>query len=110
MVTIIIDALDECNPGTRRHLLEALQSILRKSPTLVKIFVSSRDDQDIVYRLEKYPNLEISSRKNTNDINKFVVTETAELIMSGDLLRYSQRKDEIQQKIIDQVALKADGM
>ncbi|KAL6411384.1 hypothetical protein AUP68_05091 [Ilyonectria robusta] len=110
MVTIIIDALDECNPDVRRNLLEGLQSILQKSPTLVKIFVSSRDDQDIVYRLERYPNLEISSKKNTGDINKFVAAETVELITSGDLLRYSKRKDELSRRIINQVALKADGM
>ena len=46
--TIILDALDECEEITRHELLEALDSIISKSANVVKIFVSSRDDIDIV--------------------------------------------------------------
>lgn len=46
--TIILDALDECDEGTRPELLEAFDSIISKSANVVKIFVSSRDDIDIV--------------------------------------------------------------
>lgn len=46
--TIIIDALDECEEGTRHELLEALDDIISKSTEVVKIFVTSRDDIDIV--------------------------------------------------------------
>ena len=46
--TIILDALDECEEITRHELLEALDSIISKSTNVVKIFVSSRDDIDIV--------------------------------------------------------------
>jgi hypothetical protein len=45
---IIIDALDECNNETRHELLEALDEIISQSDQLVKVFVSSRDDVDIV--------------------------------------------------------------
>lgn len=110
MVTIIIDALDECNPETRKDLVQALQDIILKSPTLVKILVSSRDDQDIVYRLTKYPNLEISSARNGNDIVRYVESQTASLVKAGDLLRYSTRKDEIRSKIVCELSNKADGM
>lgn len=46
--TIILDALDECEEITRYKLLEALDSIISSSTNVVKIFVSSRDDIDIV--------------------------------------------------------------
>jgi hypothetical protein len=46
--TIIIDALDECDEDLRYELLEALDVIVCKSVEIVKIFVSSRDDIDIV--------------------------------------------------------------
>jgi hypothetical protein len=59
LTTIVIDALDECVPDKRADLLEALEDILRKSSRLVKIFMSSRDDQDLVYHLQDYPNLEL---------------------------------------------------
>ena len=46
--TIILDALDECDKSTRHELFEAFDEIITKSVQLVKIFVSSRDDIDIV--------------------------------------------------------------
>jgi hypothetical protein len=49
VAAIIIDALDKCLPDTRADILDAFTNILHNSSTLVKLFVSSRDDQDIVY-------------------------------------------------------------
>lgn len=46
--TIIIDALDECEDSTRHELLDALDNIVIQSAEIVKIFISSRDDVDIV--------------------------------------------------------------
>ncbi|RYP43646.1 hypothetical protein DL768_009821 [Monosporascus sp. mg162] len=90
-VTIILDALDECNPITRKDLLVTIESILRESSCLVKIFVSSRDDQDIVYKLQGYPNLELSSDRNSSDITNSI-------------------KQELRQKIIREVVSGAAGM
>lgn len=45
---IVLDALDECEENKRYKLLEAFESIIRSSGDVVKIFVSSRDDIDIV--------------------------------------------------------------
>jgi hypothetical protein len=101
VVIIVIDALDECNPATRRQFLNAMESILRDSSSLVKIFVSSRDDQDIVYKLQQYPNLELSSDRNQDDIAKFVESETNSMIKSGAMLRYSTSKEELRQRIIE---------
>jgi hypothetical protein len=47
-ITIIIDALDECDINKRWELLSGLQQIIQKSKQLVKIFASSREDGDIV--------------------------------------------------------------
>ena len=65
MTTIVVDALDECDPLTRQSLLDAFEHILKESAGLVKIFVSSRNDQDIVCTLRAYPNMSISSQKKT---------------------------------------------
>ncbi|KAK4118030.1 ankyrin [Parathielavia appendiculata] len=110
VVIIVIDALDECNPATRRQFLIAMESIVRDCSSLVKIFVSSRDDQDIVYKLQDYPNLELSSDKNRDDIAKFVESETNSMIESGTMLRYSTSKEELRQKIIKEVTSGAHGM
>ena len=46
--TIVLDALDECEKHTRHELLEAFDEIISESTEVVKVFVSSRDDIDIV--------------------------------------------------------------
>ena len=46
-----------------------LEHLLQESPCIVKIFVSSRDDQDIVCKLRNYPTLDLSSDRNSEDIN-----------------------------------------
>ena len=109
-VVIIIDALDECDRDTRSDLLEFLESILQESSSLVKIFVSSRDDQDIVCQLQNYPSLELSSDRNSDDIAEFVKSEIRRLIKKKALLRSSMNKEELQQVIIDRVTEGANGM
>jgi hypothetical protein len=94
----------------RADLLETLEKILQESPHLVKIFVSSRDDQDIVCHLEDYPNLKIESHRNKNNIISFVTAETQRLVKSRQLLRFSSDKDELKKAIIDQVTKGAGGM
>lgn len=66
-ISIVIDALDECDPQERRKFLDSLQTIIKTS-RLVKIFVSSRDDDDIIRRLDGVPNLWIEARDNEDDI------------------------------------------
>lgn len=51
--TIILDALDECEENTRHELLEAFDDIISNSAEVVKVFVSSRDDIDIVSSLRE---------------------------------------------------------
>lgn len=110
LTTIVIDALDECDPERRADLLESLEEILQESTSLVKIFVSSRDDQDIVLHLRHYPNLELSSDKNKDDITSFVRAETHDLIRRRKLLKYSSNKENLKAEIIKQVTKGADGM
>ena len=110
MTIIVVDALDECDPAMRQSLLDAFEHILKESEGLVKIIVSSRDDQDIVYTLRDYPNLDISSDKNTADIEVYVKIETQKLVKRGNLLRNSRAKEEMTAVIIDRVSSGADGM
>ncbi|OCK86545.1 ankyrin, partial [Cenococcum geophilum 1.58] len=110
LTTIVIDALDECDPGKRLDLLKALEKILRESSGLVKIFVSSRDDHNIVIRLQRYPNLEIKSDRNSDDIVVFVKDQTERLIEDGKLLRCSDSQTEMKELIVKKVIAGANGM
>lgn len=108
--TIVIDALDECVGEARGRLLELLEDLLKASPCLLKIFISSRDDQDIVYKLDEYPNLLLSSDRNSADIHLFVQKETEHLVRRGELLRSSMRKAELHSTIVDKLTRNARGM
>jgi len=110
VTTIIVDALDECNSETRQSLLEAFEEILQKSAGLVKIFVSSRDDQDIVLQFRESPNFDITPSRNTKDIENYVRTEIENLVGKRRLLRNSGAQNKMKELIIDQVSKGADGM
>ena len=77
--TIIIDALDELDTENesvhRLLLLELLVNVVLECDSLVKIFVASRDDQDIVVELEKVPNLFIKATDNLKDIERYIIRE-----------------------------------
>ena len=79
--TIIIDALDELDLGheskDRSLLLELLNDVVLESDSLVKIFVASRDDQDIVMEFQKVPNLFIKATDNLKDIQRYIIREFA---------------------------------
>lgn len=111
MTTIFIDALDECDPEKRYMLLDAIESLLQDSSLgLLKIFLSSRDDQDIACTLQEYPSLELVSSKNSADIEAFVREETEGLVKKRRLLRNSHAKEALRVLIIDEVSRGADGM
>ncbi|KAH6640032.1 hypothetical protein BKA67DRAFT_487827, partial [Truncatella angustata] len=46
-VTIVIDALAEVHNGDRQDLMSALAKLLRSTDTLLKVFISSRNNLDI---------------------------------------------------------------
>jgi len=107
--TIIIDALDECNRARRHELLLAFDKIIQKSANVVKIFVSSRDDHDIVCRLENSPNVFIRARDNGEDIERFVRSEVHQSIMDKRLLS-GNVSDELKSRIISILIEGAQGM
>ena len=111
MTTIFIDALDECNAEEREKLLDAVENLLKDSSFgLLKVFLSSRDDQDIACTLRDYPNVDLVASRNSADIEAFVREETNRLVKKQRLLRYSNTKKTLVALIIDEVSSRADGM
>lgn len=106
---IIIDALDECDPTKRHELFKALETLLKESLNLVKIFVSSRDDGDIVYHLRGTSNLYIHAKDNFQDIKRFVNREVEQSIDDGRLL-HGKVSDGLKQAIVQTLVDGAQGM
>ncbi|CAG8960929.1 hypothetical protein HYFRA_00002467 [Hymenoscyphus fraxineus] len=107
---IIIDALDECTGQARLDLLQFVKNTLNNSSCLVKFFISSREDEEIVHQLNAFPNVDISSTKNQADIESFVESETRKLVKQGALLRNMQQKEGFEAEIIKQISEDAAGM
>ena len=108
-VTILIDALDECRPDKRHELLSALDLILERSAQLVKVFVSSRDDVDIILKLQKHPNIYIGISDNKEDIHRYIQFAIQKAQSDGRLLKGTVSPDLIK-LITKTLAMKAEGM
>lgn len=109
-MTIIVDGLDECNEDTRGDLLDAFEQLLQESSCLLKILLSSRDDQDIVHQLSNYPSLVISSNHNSTDIELLIEHEVKKLVSSKLLRKSSTEKEQLGKKITQELSTKAGGM
>jgi ankyrin repeat domain-containing protein 50 len=70
--TLVLDALDECDPHSRSRLIETIDLFLSKSSKPLKIFISSRPDGDIRDCFRSRPNIEIQATHNHKDIEKYV--------------------------------------
>ena len=107
--TICIDALDEVETNTRIHLLKALKNIIEKSKTLVKIFVTTRMDPDILRQFEMFPRIELEPDDNIGDINQFVETKLQNTIDDGRLLE-GDVPSELKAEIYDVLCRRSRGM
>lgn len=107
--TIVIDALDECDPGLRSELFDTLTEVLQTSNGLVKILVSSRNERDITCELAGCLNLQIEAKDNQADIGQFVNHEVDHLIQKKRLL-YGNVPDDLRHMIKQVLCEKAGGM
>ena len=75
----------------------------------MKVFVSSRDDIDIVLKLAGVPNIFINASDNHKDIDGFVHHEVDRAITDGRLL-HGRVSDELKSHIINTLIDGANGM
>lgn len=71
---IILDALDECDDYSRWQLIDVIRDLASKSDRPLKVFISSRPDNDIKTQFSG-KNIEIQAINNQGDIEKFVNAE-----------------------------------
>ncbi|KAM0412045.1 hypothetical protein ACHAPD_008700 [Fusarium lateritium] len=90
--TIILDALDECDRDSRVELMKAVSGLLKGS-SKIRVFISSRTDDDIRRNFQDKPIIEIQATDNEADISSFVQDE-----LSQDP-RWDSLNSELQQQI-----------
>jgi hypothetical protein len=103
--TLVLDALDECDQDLRGRLIQVFERLINVSKKL-KIFISSRRDDDIRLQLEKKANVGISATNNEEDISKFV----AVAIANDRPNRRRPIEDDLQNDIMRVLLEKSGGM
>ncbi len=74
--TLVVDALDECSADSRTKFVALLDELVAASCCgPVKVFVSSRLDDDIRQRFASGPNVGIRATENGGDVARFVEAE-----------------------------------
>lgn len=106
--TIIVDALDECDPETRGTLCDLLAHVVSSSKR-VKVFITSRDEGDLRAKFEDSPNVYIQERDNSADINCYIEAEIKACIDTKKLLGGIVSVG-LQKEVIDALQLGAHGM
>ncbi|ESK85849.1 hypothetical protein Moror_2373 [Moniliophthora roreri MCA 2997] len=107
---VVIDAIDECDHAARRELLNTLVGLLDGNLKLAKILITSRDDQDIVDMLQRFPSISIGPQRNSDDVSKFTDRQTRTLISKGRLLCYSREREQLKEDIVSKLTEQARGM
>ncbi|KAF5548835.1 het-E-1 heterokaryon incompatibility protein [Fusarium mexicanum] len=69
--TVVLDALDECDRNTREELMRVLSNLTNGSSKL-RVFISSRHDEDILRHFSSTPVMMIQATDNEEDISSFV--------------------------------------
>ncbi|KAL7944551.1 hypothetical protein V8C42DRAFT_325147 [Trichoderma barbatum] len=80
---IVLDGLDECEPGSRGRLLTILADLVNDSQHPVKIFISSRREEDVVKLLPARSTIEIDAENGRDDIQIFIEERMDEMGKKG---------------------------
>jgi hypothetical protein len=82
---LIVDALDECDPATRKRLLPLLCSLGHSS----RLLLTSRKEGDIANALKDMPSIGITAKDVENDIQEYInckIKLADDADFSGDFL------------------------
>ena len=101
--TIVIDGVDELG-NSSLDLLDALRYLIENSSSVLKIFVSSREEAAIARRLYYARSIRVTSADNSKDVTVFVNHSVSKAVEQKRLLGgrvSSSSQKEITTKIID---------
>ncbi|KAL9633768.1 MAG: hypothetical protein Q9204_003260 [Flavoplaca sp. TL-2023a] len=104
LAIIVLDAIDEVQVKGRYELITALQQTIRDSSSVVKILVTSRNDNQVLGLLNHDPTLRIGADHQRADVQTFVHDQVTLAIKSNRLLGgnvSSQLRADLSQALID---------
>ena len=106
-VFLVIDGLDECEKNACHEVLSIINWILEITGCVVKIYISSQSDVQILHALATSSRISLSTSILSSDIESYVTSATQELIQERQLLIQDPA---LEREIITALKEKADGM
>ena len=106
-ICIIIDGLDECKKNVWQDVLVLIKDLIQKQTPCVKVFVSCREEDQILQGFSRSSHIQISTEVVSRDIIAFIQGTVRSRLDSGDLkiLNPALEKD-----ISNKLEEKAQGM
>ena len=104
---LVIDGLDECEKNACREILSIIKWILKITGCVIKVYISSQSDVQILHALAAYPRISLSTSTLSSDIEAYVTSATQALIEERQLLIQSPA---LEREIITALKEKANGM
>lgn len=104
---IIIDGLDECKKNVWQDVLVLIKDLIQKKTPCVKIFVSCREEDQILQGLAQYSHIQISTEVVSRDISAFIQGTVRSRLDSGDLKIHNST---LEKDITQKLEAKAQGM
>lgn len=104
--TIVLDAFDECEKEQRQDLIKLFDTLATRGSEAqpVKLFVSTRPEEEILQYFDKYPAIWMNDKHNADDIASFVRTKIAEHS------RWSKMPENFQADVIQTLLKKSETM
>lgn len=112
-VYVVFDALDECPGQERGAVLSFITSVATAAiPCYIKVFITSRREMDIAEAFEDncIPTIQIRAENVATDIETFARSQVDKLRAGEHGKRLYITSDELKEKIIQTLAVKAEGM
>lgn len=108
-ITIILDALDECDQDKSPTLIKHFKEVISRSPGRVKVFVSTRSFPAIESDLKANPSISVTAARNKDDVRVFIETTLDDRIKDKELLDGVVEPD-LRDKIRDTLTSRAQNM
>lgn len=106
-ICIIFDGIDECEKSVRQEMLKIFKHLMTLEQCNVKIALTSVEEGPVAHHLHDAPCVQLSPVATAEDIKAFVTSSVRSKVEDGDL---RIRNPELEQEIVSELVLKANGM
>ncbi|KAK3169678.1 hypothetical protein OEA41_009062 [Lepraria neglecta] len=106
-ICIIVDDLDECKKAARRDVIALLEYLLTLEITIIKVLVSSREDDQSLTSLDAYPRIQLSESMLAADIEAIITESVGSKIHDREL---KVNDPTLEHEIVSELVTKAHGM